>query len=166
MGDPFRVFFEQHFDYVYRSLRRLGVYERDLEDLTHDVFLEVRAAMSRFDPERPAKPWLFAFAFRLASDYRRLARHRTELVDVIEAPCGDSTDLALEQAENRALLARALASLDMDQRAILVLHEIDEVPVPQIAESLGIPLNTAYSRLRAGRAAVTAAVHRERARQR
>jgi RNA polymerase sigma-70 factor (ECF subfamily) len=167
MSETFTVFFEEHFDYVYRSLRRLGVHDRDLEDVTHEVFLEVHAALGRFDASRSAKPWLFAFAFRFASDYRRLARHRvapTDAVDVVD----DRRDAvsSLEDAEKRRLVARALDSIELDRRAVLVLHDVDEVPVPEIATALGIPLNTAYSRLRLGREALATAVKRLRARER
>lgn len=167
MQETFRVFFEEHFDYVHRSLRRLGVQERDLEDVTHDVFLEVHGAWTRFDASRPAKPWLFAFAFRFASDYRRLARHRavpTADMDLVHDRPG--ADAALDDAAKRDLVARALESLELDRRAVLVLHDVDEVPVPEIAAALGIPLNTAYSRLRLAREAFSAAIGRLRARER
>jgi RNA polymerase sigma-70 factor (ECF subfamily) len=167
MRETFRVFFEEHFDYVYRSLRRLGVQERDLEDVAHDLFVRVNAELPGFDSSRPHKPWLFAFAFRFASDYRRLGRHRavpTPDVDVVDDALG--AEAAYLDAEKRALLARALDALDLDRRAVVVLHEIDGVPVPEIATALGIPLNTAYSRLRLGREALTAAVKRLRARER
>ncbi len=165
-GDLFRVLFEEHFDYVYRSLRRHGVHEADLEDVTHDVFLEVHRLIERFDTSRPAKPWLFAFAFRFASDYRRLGRHKVKLVDEVVAPAPERTDEPLARAEDRALFARALLELDEDQRAVFLLHDVDEVAVPEIAASLGIPLNTAYSRLRTAREAFSAAARRQRARQR
>jgi RNA polymerase sigma-70 factor (ECF subfamily) len=167
MDETFTVFFEEHVDYVYRSLRRLGVHERDLEDVTLEVFLEVHGAMVGFDATRAAKPWLFAFAFRFASDYRRLARHRivpTADVDVAEERPG--AERSLEDAEKRRLVAKALDSLDLDRRAVVVLHDVDEVPVPEIAAALGIPLNTAYSRLRLGREAFAMAVKRLRARER
>lgn len=169
MQETFRVFFEEHFDYVYRSLRRLGVQERDLEDVTHDVFLEVHAAWSRFDRTRPPKPWLFAFAFRFASDYRRLARHRnvpTADMDLVNDRPDLAADAALVDAANRTLVSQALDALDLDRRAIVVLHDIDEVPVTEIATALGIPVNTAYSRLRLGREDFAGAVKRLRARER
>src|SRR6185437_13908682 len=71
----FRTLFEAELDYVFATLRRLGVAPRDLEDVTHEVFLRVHARWDEYDPARPVRPWIFAFAFRLASDYRRLARH-------------------------------------------------------------------------------------------
>jgi RNA polymerase sigma-70 factor, ECF subfamily len=167
MRETFTVFFEEHFDYVYRSLRRLGVQERDLEDVAHELFLEVHVALARYDATRPPKPWLFAFAFRFASDYRRLGRHRvvpTADVDVEHERAGAEAELLDE--EKRALISRALEELDLDRRAVVVLHDVDDVPVPEIADALGIPLNTAYSRLRLGREALSAAVKRLRARER
>jgi len=167
MQETFRVFFEEHFDYVYRSLRRLGVQERDLEDVAHDLFVHVHAKMPGFDASRPHKPWLFAFAFRFASDYRRLGRHRAALTADIDPPHdAPGAEAAYLDAEKRALLARALDELDLDRRSVVVLHDLDGVPAPEIADALGVPLNTVYSRLRLGREALTAAVKRLRARER
>ena len=75
----FRSIFEQEFSYVWNALRRLGVAARDLEDLTQQVFLQVHGQLATFDPSRPLRPWLFAFAFHAASNHRKLARHRVEL---------------------------------------------------------------------------------------
>lgn len=160
--------FDEYFDYVWNSLRRLGVYESDLEDLSHEVFLRVHARLADYDPSRPIRPWLFGFAYRIAADHRRLARHRHEVfgapveaVDPIKP-----ADEHIAAAEERALVEAALASLDFDRRAVLVLHDVEEVPVPAIAADLGIPLNTAYSRLRLAREDLAAAVKRLRGRNR
>jgi RNA polymerase sigma-70 factor (ECF subfamily) len=154
--------FDENFDYLWNALRRLGVRESDLEDLVHDVFLKIHSRSANYDPSRPVRPWLFGFAYRVAADYRRLARHR---VEVLQAPAdvADSARLVDERIEadqERALVHQALESVDMDRRAVLILHDFDEVPVPEIADALGIPLNTAYSRLRLGRAELSAAAIR------
>ena len=98
------------------------------------------------------RPWLFAFAFRFASDYRRLARHR---VEVYEEPAGIAPDVPADEViaarELRTLIARALESIDLVRRGVFILHELDARPMAEIAETLGIPLNTAYSRLRVAR---------------
>lgn len=152
----FRRLFDEHYDYVWSSLRRLGVQDRDLEDLTHDVFLEVHAKLHLYDRARPLRPWLFAFALRFASDYRKLARHKTELrgdVDTTSAPSTLSTspeDVAVK-TESARHLAAALDSLSLELRAVLVLYEIDETPMKDITDALGIPLFTGYSRLRLAR---------------
>jgi RNA polymerase sigma-70 factor (ECF subfamily) len=75
----FRVIFEDHFDYVWNSLRHFGVRSVDLEDLAHEVFLRVHERLAEYDPSRPLRPWLFAFAFRVASAHKRLARHHAEI---------------------------------------------------------------------------------------
>ena len=144
-----RVIFEEHFDYIWNTLRRLGVRQGNLEDVTHDVLLAVHRRLAHYDPSRPLRPWLFAFGFREASDYRRKARHRREVLDdadqVDGAPLADER---LEASETRALVRTALNTLDLDHRAVFILHDLDDCPVPEIAATLRIPLNTAYSRLR------------------
>jgi RNA polymerase sigma-70 factor (ECF subfamily) len=158
----FRALLEAEFDYVWVSLRRLGVAERDLEDVTQEMFLQVHNRFDDYDATRPARPWLYAFACRFASDYRRLARHRVALVgEPLEMPStGPDAEDALAEKDARALVAEALDALDHDQRAVFVAHEIDESPVANIAEILEVPLFTAYSRLRAARAQFTSAVRR------
>src|SRR4051812_36542553 len=75
----FRVIYEAHFNYVWHSLRRIGVQDADLEDLAHDVFVAFYRGLDNYDPTRPVKPWLFGICFRVASDHRRRARHRFEV---------------------------------------------------------------------------------------
>jgi RNA polymerase sigma-70 factor (ECF subfamily) len=162
----FRVIFEEHFDYIWNTLRRLGVHQRDLEDVTHDVLFAVHRRLAQYDPSRPLRPWLFAFGLREASDYRRRARHRRELLEVAEkadeAPLADER---LAASEARALVHAALDTLDLDHRAVFILHDLDDCPVPEIAKTLQIPLNTAYSRLRVARERFRKAVTRLQRRQ-
>jgi RNA polymerase sigma-70 factor (ECF subfamily) len=165
--EEFRGLFDAGFTYVWNTLRRLGVPPADREDLANEVFFRVHRTLHSYDRERPLKPWLFAFAFRVASDYRRLARHRFE-VPLAESDSrgGPQPDEALEQADLRAIVLAALESVDLEKRAVLILHDLDDEPIPEIARALGIPEGTAYSRLRAGRAQFTAAVQREQLRRR
>lgn len=163
----FRSVFEDTFDYVWHTLRRLGVRERDLEDVTHEVFVVLHRQLDMYDRARPIRPWLFAFAIRAAADYRRLARHRVELRDDT-ASLVDPGPSPHEQAVTRErldLVALALDALDFDRRAVFVLHQIDGVPVNQAALILGIPVNTAHSRLRLAREDFARAVHRLQSRR-
>jgi RNA polymerase sigma-70 factor (ECF subfamily) len=154
--------FKAHFEYVWHSLRRLGVRERDLEDVVHDVFVTVHRKLDTYEPGRPLRPWLFAFACRVAADYRKQARHRLALIDDPEtlrdpAPAVDEQAIALQELDR---VARALGAIDLDRRAVFILHEIDGVPIPEVGRALGIPTNTAYSRLRLARADFEAAIRR------
>lgn len=160
--ERFEAIFEAELPYVWTSLRRLGVFERDLEDVAHDLFLSVYKRFDELDASRPPRPWLFAFALRHAADYRRLARHRTDLFGDEEPPAaGEATaEDAIARRQRAALLERALATVELDKRAVLILHDLDEVPMPEAAATLGIPLNTGYSRLRVAREELAAAVRR------
>jgi RNA polymerase sigma-70 factor (ECF subfamily) len=163
-----RAVFESEFSYVFASLRRLGVREADLEDVTHDVFLVVHDKLADFDPTRPLRAWLFGIAFRVASDYRRRAHHRREVHDADREAVDPSPPVEgrIADAERRHLLLDALEALDVDKRAVLVMHDIDGHTAPVIAAALGIPLNTVYSRLRLARAEMRAAVESVRREQR
>jgi RNA polymerase sigma-70 factor (ECF subfamily) len=160
----FAAVFRAEFDYVWFSLRRLGIRPNDLEDVTHDVFIAVYQQFDRYDPERPLRPWLFGFAYWVASDYRRLARHRLEargdLSDTID-PGPNAVDQAAAR-QSLEVVWKALSELGLDRRAVFLLHEVEGYAMPEVAEALQVPLNTAYSRLRLARADFAKAMQRQR----
>ncbi len=170
--DPevFRRVYESEFMPVWHALRRFGVWERDLEDAVHEVFVVVHRKWSDYDPERPLRPWLVGISFRVASDYRGRAQHRRETVkeevNVMETPLSTtpkSADAHLQSRQDGDLVHEALKHLDEDRRQVIVLHELEGMSIPEIAqlyESTGvtIPINTLYSRLRLAREHFTKAV--------
>lgn len=150
--------------YVWNTLRRLGAPASDLEDLTHDVFVQVQRHRDDYDPTRPMKPWLFGFALRVMSQHRRRGRRHKEgpgeTGDAVDpAPLADER-LAAED-EQRLVLA-ALGAIESERRAVFVLYELDGVAIDEIARTMGIPVNTTYSRLRVARAEFRTAVTRLR----
>jgi RNA polymerase sigma-70 factor, ECF subfamily len=162
----FRHLFEREISYVWSSLGRLGVPERDREDLAHEVFFRVYQRIDHYDPSRPIRPWLFAFTVRVAAEDRRRARHRyEELGGVNDAAALAVTPEGASKGDTEIITA-ALRNLDMDKRATLVLHDLDGHTVPEIALALGIPEGTVYSRLRAARAELTVAVRRQQRKER
>jgi RNA polymerase sigma-70 factor (ECF subfamily) len=162
----FQQLFQAQHAYVFHSLRRLGVAERDLEDLTHDVFMVVHRKLGEYDPARPIKPWLLGIAARVASDYRKLARHRDQVLAAPEvADARPSADVQMQANDAQALVIAALAAVDDSRRALLVMVDIDDMAVTDAAEVMSIPLNTAYSRLRLARKEFSAAVLRLRAKR-
>lgn len=162
----FRAFYEAHVSFVFRNVRRLGAL--DAEDATQEVFTIACRRLPEFEERGVGvRAWLFQIALRVASDARRRKRRHPEDADggaVLERASVEPEQTAhLVQKERLALLDRALARLDVDKRAVLVLHEIEELAAPEIARALAIPLNTVYSRLRAAKLALEAALARETA---
>jgi RNA polymerase sigma-70 factor (ECF subfamily) len=152
--------FQRELDYIFRTLRRLGTSASEVEDLAQELFLVLRRSWSEYDPGRPLRPYLFGIAFRIASVHRRKhGREVTfEMVEVIDTGTGPDDALATKQA--RALVLAALEQIPLPRRAVLVMHDLDEVPVEDVASALGIPRFTAYSRLRKARRELQTAVRR------
>jgi len=160
--------YQAEFAYVWHTLRRLGVRPRDLEDRVHDVFVVVHRRWRDYDPARPLRPWLFGIALRVAADDRRRAARAAEVeLGTIEQAAGaePAADERIAAAKARELVLAALEALDLDQRAALVMHDLDGASAPEISAALAIPLNTVYSRLRLAREKFAAAVRRLRARR-
>lgn len=154
--------------YVWNTFRRLGVRDADVKDLTQEFFLSLHRLLPGYDPSRPIRPWLFTIAYRMA--LRHIERTKREHLigepaDSIDIPDPEvDLDRHLTVLEERDLILRALESVAIERRAVFVLADIDEVPIPEIALQFDIPLNTAYSRLRLARQEFRQAVQRLRKR--
>jgi RNA polymerase sigma-70 factor (ECF subfamily) len=161
--------YEAHFRYVWRCLRSLGVRDAQLEDALQDVFIVVQRRLPEFDGRAELRTWLYAIALRLARKYRERARREPASLEAEreqnpELPSAPEPDTDAAIARERLALARcALSALDDDKREVFVLARIEQMSAPEIAEVVGIPLNTVYSRLRAARLAFDAEVARLRA---
>jgi RNA polymerase sigma-70 factor (ECF subfamily) len=152
--------FQRELDYVYRTLRRLGTSASEVDDLAQEVFLVLRRCWNDYDRARPLRPFLFGMAFRIASAYER-KRRREVAFGVVEVGDGaPGPDDALQSKQARALVLAALDRIPLPRRAVLVMHDIDDVAVSEVASILEIPLFTVYSRLRKARRELEAAVRR------
>ncbi len=150
--------------FVWRALRRLGVAERDVEDVCQEVFMVVHRKIGDFEGRSSVRTWVYGISVRVASDYRKRSHVRREVVTdaVPEAASTDDPHQDAARREARAKLDRILDALDEDKRAVFVLYEIEQVTMAEVAEAVGCPLQTAYSRLHAARKLVEEAVARER----
>jgi len=152
------------------TLRRLGVPARALDDAAQDVFLVVHRRWDSFDSRwSSVETWLFGILMRVARNHRRSLRRRAwaipstgDVVEVVPSPAAGPAELVARR-EAVALLDRLLDSLDEDKRAIIVLVDVEQLSVPQAAESLEVNLNTAYWRLRTARTQLRKSLARFRA---
>jgi len=162
----FTAVYDEHFAFVWRSLRRLGVHDRLLDDAAKDVFIVVHRRLGEFEGRSTLKSWLFAIARRVAHDHRRRVgrKERTEELPETVADHGATPAAGAERAEAVRVLHEILGSLDDDKREVFMLAELEQMTVPEIADAIGANVNTVYSRLRVARQAFEQAVSRRLAR--
>ena len=142
---------------------------RDVEDVTQNVFLAVYNALPRFDWSRRMKPWLNTIAYRTARDYLNARKNKSERLSDSEE--FNPSDPASEDREGRVAgrrdarheLNAVLQSLDEDDRELLLLCDLDELPVREIAEAQGLPEGTVAARVRRARQRFDEALQRRRA---
>jgi RNA polymerase sigma-70 factor, ECF subfamily len=154
--------YDQNVSYVHRGVRRLGVHDASVEDVVQEVFLTAYRRFGSFREESALRTWLFGIVVHVVRTHRRTMM-RAGLHGVIDRTGAAETehvaDTTTTQPDDAAatkdawrFLLRVLDQLDEDKREIFVLAELEELPIPAIAELLGLKLNTAYSRLRLARA--------------
>ena len=152
--------YQSELDYLIRTLRRLGVDSEDVEDLAQEVFLVLRRIWHEYDPTRALKPYLFGIAFRVAASHRRKHWREVPFANVEGQDRAPYADEVLAANQARTVVLAALERIPLKRRAVLIMHDLDEVPVQAVAATLSIPLFTAYSRLRKARRELKAAVTR------
>jgi RNA polymerase sigma-70 factor, ECF subfamily len=164
----FDSLYRAHFRYVWRTLRRLGIMPSDTPDAAQEVFMVVYRKLATFDANCKVTTWLFAICYRHAQYYRR----RRPKHAVLPEPEHDEPNAETPSQEELAMLHQGrerlgvvLGAMTLDQRAVFILYEIEELEGDEIARLLGLSRGTVCSRLRAARAAFWRTVERERARE-
>jgi len=167
---PFEDVYREHFRFVWRSLRRLGVPESDVADSAQDVFLVVHRRLGEFEGRSKMTTWLFGIALRVARDRRRLAhnRRRSDDENALEEAADETVDVAADAERRQGLrqLEEILDGLSLEQRAVFTLFEMEGLGGDAIAEMLEIPVGTVHSRLRLAREAFERNLKRLQARDR
>ena len=164
----FAALYDENVAFVHRGVRRLGVHEGAVEDVVQEVFLTAYRRHGSFREESSLRTWLFGIVIRVVRLHRRTT-FRAGLHGVIDRGSGAAAesvadtktsrpDEAAETKDAWRMLQRVLDQLDEEKREVFVLAELEELPVPAIADLLGLKLNTAYSRLRLARAAFETAL--------
>jgi RNA polymerase sigma-70 factor (ECF subfamily) len=152
----------EHFDFIWRSLRRFGLSDDRADDAAQQVFV---VASQKIDAIQVGseRSFLFGTAMRVASDIRRSAAYRREIAHAdpgAELDGSPRPDDLVDQRRARALLDQVLGEMELEVRTVFVLFELEEMTMAEIAELLGIPTGTVASRLRRGREDFEARVKR------
>jgi RNA polymerase sigma-70 factor, ECF subfamily len=167
--EGFEALYRAHFAFAWKSLARLGVPERDLGDAVQDVFVIAYRKLGQFDGSSRASTWIYGICLRVASDRRRSASARYEVLSDPESIAaighGAGDAAAVQLAHGRELLDLGLGAMPLEQRAVFTLFELDGLSGDEIAGMLQIPAATVHSRLRLARATFRRALARVRARE-
>jgi RNA polymerase sigma-70 factor (ECF subfamily) len=158
----FRALVEENSEFVWRSLRRLGVRPADVDDAVQEVFVVAARRLADIASGRE-RSFLFAVAAKVASTRRRTARRRPEdgETGLADKPSDDPDPEELSELRRaRPMLQEILDAMSDECRAVFILAELEELSTREIAELLDIPHGTASSRLRSAREDFHAAVRR------
>jgi RNA polymerase sigma-70 factor, ECF subfamily len=159
----FDQIYEDHFAFVWRSLRLLGVPPASVEDVTQDTFDVVLQKLSSFEGRSSIQTWLFAIAQRVAANHRRTARRKLQQLRPLSDTVASSEPTPHAHAEAREcaeVVQRFIAALDPKLRTVFVLAVLEEVPARDVAQALKIPINTVYTRVHYLREALRCAFER------
>lgn len=149
------VLFRTEVDFVMNTARRCGLSDADAEDVTQKVFIVLQKRLHTLHSPESVRPWLFTVTRRHAQSLA--AANQRAPVELRPADLGEiedddaMTEEQMLRSEQRKELLDLLEAIEPSRRTILVMHVLDEVPVPEIAEVLQLPVATVYNRLRLAR---------------
>jgi RNA polymerase sigma-70 factor (ECF subfamily) len=146
----FDAVYAENFEFVWRCLRALGVATSALDDAAQEVFLVVHRRMSEFRGDSALRTWLYAIVRNVASNQRR-GQRRHDGVALLDAEHPSVTAGPQEELEDReaaAFVQSFVATISEKKRDVFVLALLEGMSIPEVAETLSVPLNTTYTRLR------------------
>ena len=155
--------YERHAGFVWRIVRRMGVPDHGVEDVMHEVFLVVHRRLPEYDGRVAITTWLYHLTRGVVSNHRRSRereQRRLQLVDPRPSAPAPDPEAQTRRGQAAAFVRSFLEQLDPDKREVFELAELEGLPIPEVAELVGVNLNTAYSRLRAARQLFQRAVDR------
>jgi len=144
--------------YVYSIAMTIVRDPTDAADLTQDAFIRLLRALGSYRGETKFTTWLYRLVVNLGID--RLRRRGAPPIRLDEDPSldvasndpSDDAPLVVERGEEGRLIRDALGRLPDAQRLALTLHYFEDMRYEDIAEVMGVPLNTVKSHIRRGKA--------------
>ncbi len=159
--DQFRLLYRRHQQRV-RSLLFQLCGAPALDDLVQEVFLRAWKGLPRMQRRAKFTTWLYRITCNVASDYRRQAAKRREQTETLQHQAPSLTlPSDLTELHYQDLVQRGLDALGTEQRAVLVLHDLEGLAQKDVSEILGIPVGTVKSRLFHARQSLRQFFHQE-----
>lgn len=147
--------FDRHRRLVYRTALAITNDEDTAADLLQDVFLRLNRFAIRVDPCRPLEPWLYRVTTNLAYTFMKRRKRWwsaiKDMADVLARESRPSSEKLAEKEEELLWVRKAIASLPLSHRVVIVLYYVNNQSIQEISEILEIPVGTVKSRLYYGR---------------
>jgi RNA polymerase sigma-70 factor (ECF subfamily) len=150
MPRTFPDLYAAYFGFVWRCLRGLGVPDRMLDDAAQDVFVAVHRRLPEFRGDSSVRTWIYGIVRHVALNQRRGERRHGGVMNFETEPASPSPSPHERAQDHEAaeFVASFVAGLDDKKRDVFVLALLEQMTIPEVAETLAVPLNTAYTRLR------------------
>ena len=163
----FASVFRDHFDFVWRSARRLGVRAGSIDDVVQEVFLVVHRRLGDFEGRSSLKSWVYGITVRVVRNHQRTLRRKPEdaLPIVLHDEHARSQHETMERTQAAEALLVFLEALPEERREIFVMVDLEQESVADAAIALEINVNTAHARLRSARGDFENFVKRYRAQE-
>jgi RNA polymerase sigma-70 factor, ECF subfamily len=161
MSLPVAAVVREYAPFIWRVLRHLGVADSQIEDASQEVLLVLLRKLPEFEERSALRTFIYGICWNVAAQFRRSAGRREQLLpELPDSAVAARQDTELWLKQQHARLLEALDTLDDDQRTVFVLYEVEELSMDEIAQALGAPVTTCYSRLYAARERVRAQFRR------
>jgi RNA polymerase sigma-70 factor (ECF subfamily) len=149
----FQAIVDKHYDFLWRTVRYLGLPDGPADDAIQDVLCIVARRLSDIAPGTEMS-FLFSTATRVASEWRRSGRRHpatpVEDLDEFVGPCPTPEEL-VDTRRAQQVLCEIVQAMPLDLRIVFILCEIEELTLVEAAKSVGVPPGTIASRLRRAR---------------
>lgn len=162
--DALGELYDRHQAAVRRLAVRMSGGPNDAEDIVHATFLAALKAAATFDPARSCRPWLLGIAANLIQRERSKGARWKRLLSAfrpLESPSTPDPERTLAMREGLGRLERALLDLPEPKRLVVIMAELEGMSGEAIAEALGIPVGTVWTRLHHARRELAQVLDRE-----
>jgi RNA polymerase sigma-70 factor (ECF subfamily) len=163
----FERVYAEHFAFVYRNARRLGVSEGNVDDVVQEVFLVLFRRLHEYDARASLKSWVYGILANTVRGQRRTFRRKqAKLVSADDdaplsrVPASGNPERTAQKQQDTAFLLGLLGELDEAQRELIVLSDLEQLSVPEICACIGGNPNTVATRLRVARQALRGKLER------
>jgi len=158
-AEAYRVLVERYERRIYHVVYGMVRSQEDARDLAQDCFVKAFQNLHRFRLESKFYTWLCRIAMNLSIDHLRKMKHRSHAAFDEERASGDGAqvvrlssrrDNPSENVSRQQVYSQIMAAVDTlpeDQKQVLILREVEEMPYKEIADILDIPEGTVMSRL-------------------